>query len=1031
MPSVSKKQQRFFGIIRAIKKGVFKGKKTPEIQRAASSISDKDSKKMASTKHKGLPEKVKEELNTDDKPFVKKLVGKLRKGSKTHAKQADDLEKAMNEDYVKELEDGLVKMDYPSYDEVDKLMCKIAKDNDIDTTTLHMAFKTKHLMVPDDWAKKKMMEPVMIPKTPKITGDVKEGVTAKQRFKRDAGAIAKKKIKQKEHNKYVNFLDVDEAVNAAQQAAIAISKRERLQDLKVAKKRKLKKEDYEPVISEKCWKGYEKKGMKTMFGKRYPNCVKKKGTRKEEYEPINELSQDTLNQAARQAMSKREAARGTPEFNKRQKQVEKFTNAASKKRKEIISKKDTLQKSFDKPDAQRTPTMEANLYEYDGNYHMNKIAKEKGLDLTDPRQRRRANSLARKNAAKGNVNNPAGFSKRKKRTKMQTEGNLHQWFKGSKSKDGKGGWVNVVTGGTCASDKPGEGTPKCVSSSKRASMTKAERLSAQRRKKKADPNQQSKTGAAKPTYVKTDSPRKKKKVSEEYISELSPSTLGSYIKKASMNSVGNMQAAYSRPKKRKNVLGPDLKDPKVKADVDKVHKRVRGINKATDKLVKKAGKPPEKRNTIRGASPDSTQYISQEEYINELETKTMLNYIDKASDSASKQLDKSKKYDSKIKKHADKPKKVEKLRVKQGKALKKMDQRERGIQMAKDKIVKRQEDKTLTSLKRSYEGPDAVKEETISEAGARVGRKFSMGKVGKQYGRDEYGDPIKKDGSSALKKNVDKNPKDDKTPNTLMGEAKSPAWQRKAGKSESGGLNAKGVASYRAANPGSKLKTAVTTKPSKLKKGSKSAKRRLSFCRRMRGMKKKLTSAKTARDPDSRINKSLRKWNCSFEPETGEMIMERGPQVLGSGARQKSPHAKTGKKGTKKVSGMIKSLKRKGSILKQPLGGPADAAAKARRLSYVKDDVDLTILRFIDEGHMNKTCGKGEYYCYQSKKCKDIPKGMKIGYGGMLKPIENEKDESNGKKGGSNGNGNGHGGNGNGNGGNGNGGNGGGNGGGE
>ena len=90
----------------------------------------------------------------------------------------------------------------------------------------------------------------------------------------------------------------------------------------------------------------------------------------------------------------------------------------------------------------------------------------------------------------------------------------------------------------------------------------------------------------------------------------------------------------------------------------------------------------------------------------------------------------------------------------------------------------------------------------------------------------------------------------------------SPAWTRKEGKSESGGLNEKGVASYRAANPGSKLKTAVTTKPSKLKKGSKAAKRRASFCSRMKGMKKKLTSAKTARDPDSRINKSLRKWNC-------------------------------------------------------------------------------------------------------------------------------------------------------------------------
>ena len=93
--------------------------------------------------------------------------------------------------------------------------------------------------------------------------------------------------------------------------------------------------------------------------------------------------------------------------------------------------------------------------------------------------------------------------------------------------------------------------------------------------------------------------------------------------------------------------------------------------------------------------------------------------------------------------------------------------------------------------------------------------------------------------------------------------AKTPAWQRKAGKSKSGGLNKKGVASYRKANPGSKLQTAVTTKPSKLKTGSKAPKRRKSFCARMKGMKKKLTSTKKARDPNSRINKSLRKWNCN------------------------------------------------------------------------------------------------------------------------------------------------------------------------
>ena len=84
-------------------------------------------------------------------------------------------------------------------------------------------------------------------------------------------------------------------------------------------------------------------------------------------------------------------------------------------------------------------------------------------------------------------------------------------------------------------------------------------------------------------------------------------------------------------------------------------------------------------------------------------------------------------------------------------------------------------------------------------------------------------------------------------------------WQRKSGKSASGGLNEKGRKSYERQNPGSDLKAPVT---GKVKKGGKAAGRRASFCARMRGMKKKLTSAKTARDPDSRINKSLRKWKC-------------------------------------------------------------------------------------------------------------------------------------------------------------------------
>ena len=104
-----------------------------------------------------------------------------------------------------------------------------------------------------------------------------------------------------------------------------------------------------------------------------------------------------------------------------------------------------------------------------------------------------------------------------------------------------------------------------------------------------------------------------------------------------------------------------------------------------------------------------------------------------------------------------------------------------------------------------------------------------------------------------------------KVPNCVPEEVEleeTAAWQRKEGKRESGGLNQKGVDSYRREHPGSKLKTAVTTKPSKLKAGSAAANRRKSFCARMSGMKKRLTSAATAKDPDSRINKSLRKWNC-------------------------------------------------------------------------------------------------------------------------------------------------------------------------
>ena len=176
------------------------------------------------------------------------------------------------------------------------------------------------------------------------------------------------------------------ALRAAGSAVKSYAKKKALEKAKQKAKEKLigKKEDpqvdqaLEQEMEEACWKGYEKKGMKTMFGKRYPNCVKKKKKLKENMENLSD------------------------------------------------------------------------------------------------------------------------------------EG-LRAWFGNSRSKGGKPGWVQVVSGKPCARQPGQKSTPKCVSSSKRASMSKSERASAQRRKRAADPGQPQKSGAAKPTYVPTDKPKRKSK----------------------------------------------------------------------------------------------------------------------------------------------------------------------------------------------------------------------------------------------------------------------------------------------------------------------------------------------------------------------------------------------------------------------------------------------------------------------------------------------------------------------------------------
>ena len=136
--------------------------------------------------------------------------------------------------------------------------------------------------------------------------------------------------------------------------------------------------------------------------------------------------------------------------------------------------------------------------------------------------------------------------------------------------------------------------------------------------------------------------------------------------------------------------------------------------------------------------------------------------------------------------------------------------------------------------------------------------------------RDEYGDIVggPKISKKQKAKNLAKNEKDEQhtttTSEEYVAEDDMKGMSVKSGHKRptkaGAGMTKKGVEAYRRRNPGSKLKTAVTTKPSKLKKGSKAANRRKSYCARSAGQMKKFPKA--AKDPNSRLRQARRRWNC-------------------------------------------------------------------------------------------------------------------------------------------------------------------------
>ena len=501
-------------------------------------------------------------------------------------------------------------------------------------------------------------------------------------------------------------------------------------------------------------------------------------------------------------------------------------------------------------------------------------------------------------------------------------GTLHKWFKGSKSKDGKGGWVNVVTGGTCASDKPGEGTPKCVSSAKRASMTKAERLSAARRKKKADPGQQQKSGAAKPTYVKTDSPRKMKEETT-LIQEKDKKGKGS----------GTKDACYHKVKSRYRVWpsayasGALVKCRKVGAanwgnkseglSWDELTEKFRTQYGDKTKLSQSSERKSlgRKSSTKDGSKP--TGYESPKEFRDKSMPlrKHRERFGDLANATEETSLDEKcwpgyekkgmktmfgKRYPNCVKKKATRKEQVEEATrlpattgniidvnlVFRGRSymLKMffpkvgipsrsdvMDQIEKVYPGAKltffrvsdyepgQPIIKvtehREREEEVSAINETASVDSAAPGEFTEETEGtlnEVEASLSPQEIALQKKKGLIDMQIIKKRNQALRKHADEMKKDEVAKEEAILE-KTAAWTRKAGKNKEGGLNEKGRKSYERENPGSDLKA-----PSK-KVGNK---RRASFCARMKGMKKKLTSAKTANDPDSRINKSLRAWNC-------------------------------------------------------------------------------------------------------------------------------------------------------------------------
>ena len=487
------------------------------------------------------------------------------------------------------------------------------------------------------------------------------------------------------------------------------------------------------------------------------------------------------------------------------------------------------------------------------------------------------------------------------------EEGLRDWFGKSKSKGGKPGWVQVVSGKPCARQPGQKSTPKCVSSAKRASMSKSERESAQRRKRAADPGQPQKTGAAKPTYVSTDKPKKKMKESVEVTEAKDKKGKGSGTKDACYHKVKSRYSVWpsayasgalvkcrkvgaanwgNSTKKEEYMSLPEMTDVQINAlrkagfEVEVIDEKCwkgyekKGMKTMFGKRYPNCVKKEETEVAEGKYSSGSVTYVKgtapvRATYGGKTETFPKETYKKKGMVKTAEEAEV--RYCPKCEKNETREECVYGGKYWDENSMPAKDVKEATIELTDSygdtfATVETETEAKVEESKKEVE-LDTYDIESMTEA-VRIPAKtgnivmVNLGWKGKYYSIKMFFPQVSKPSRKDVQDQIEKIYPggklytfvvSDYEPGEPMLHAEGAAWTRKEGKNKSGGLNEKGRKSYERENPGSDLKA-----PSK-KVGNP---RRASFCARMKGMKKKLTSKKTANDPDSRINKSLRAWNC-------------------------------------------------------------------------------------------------------------------------------------------------------------------------